>query len=411
MESAAEPAEALPSNGDDTGASGNAVASTSYEIRSLADSAGSEHTVESWAEFCAACFSEKDPPPPASHFHGHFLDDPLADITGIRVAIDLVTNEIIGTARVFDRSLLTGETINGNPVAARTAGIGEVCVAKTHRGKGLARALLADACTWAREQGYEWSLLHCRPQFIPLYRKCGYDSVETSWAWVPLSALKPYACGGQGHAEVESGVQLQDAALPPEEHVAQIVHWVYAEYSTSLGLAGPVKRSAAYMERWWPPMVRSLWLMRRSDSTDGAGDVAGNGESAGDMATSVELAELAEPECQAYACWKATPQGQLLAEFGATRAELARDGGLSALASLAIAACGAPENSDEAGNPGEVLIKVPCWVLKPFEETLALALAGSPRDTNYGWMYRSLNPEIECAIFSKMHAFWPTDSF
>lgn len=56
-----------------------------------------------WSQLCADAFAEKPRPPTANYFLSHFHNDPDADISGIFVAVDKSTNQMVATVRLFWR--------------------------------------------------------------------------------------------------------------------------------------------------------------------------------------------------------------------------------------------------------------------------------------------------------------------
>jgi ribosomal protein S18 acetylase RimI-like enzyme len=65
-------------------------------------------------------------------------------------------------------------------------GIGGVIVAAAHRGRGLARAVVEAALTEGARLGPEYALLFCHEDRSGLYRKLGFEVIES-----PLEVLQP----------------------------------------------------------------------------------------------------------------------------------------------------------------------------------------------------------------------------
>ena len=143
-----------------------------------------EDELDDWARFCAACFAAKSPPPPPSHFKGHFEMDPTRDASAIRVAVDASSGEYLATLRIFSRRA----TVRGG-ASVEVGGIGEVCTAPHARRRGLARRLLSDAISIMRERRMDYSLLHAANAVAPVYAKLGWRSVPMTWVCVPASAI------------------------------------------------------------------------------------------------------------------------------------------------------------------------------------------------------------------------------
>lgn len=110
--------------------------------------------------------------------------------------------EVVGHVHVFARRLvLAGAT-------ARCAGIGNVAVAATHRGRRLARPLLEACLEECAAEGYEVALLstHLRG----LYERFGFEVVPSFDARLPVS-------GDGGWREVED-LTDEDRELYQQEH-------------------------------------------------------------------------------------------------------------------------------------------------------------------------------------------------
>ena len=132
--------------------------------------------LKAWGAHCERCFAQKENPPTAEYFVGHFDSDPMAVIDGIRVA-SLPNGEILATCRVFHRKIYVGGQ------SMLMGGIGEVCTRPEARGLGLAKRLLNDAIKYMVSQGMVLSALHAADWVAPLYRKLGWSSVALCWTF------------------------------------------------------------------------------------------------------------------------------------------------------------------------------------------------------------------------------------
>lgn len=102
------------------------------------------------------------------YFLRRWLHDPAPESFGLVQEVD---GEVVGHVHVFARRLvLAGAT-------ARCAGIGNVAVAATHRGRRLARPLLEACLEECAAEGYEVALLstHLRG----LYERFGFEVVPS----------------------------------------------------------------------------------------------------------------------------------------------------------------------------------------------------------------------------------------
>ncbi len=66
------------------------------------------------------------------------------------------------------------------PYSDNTVEIKRIFVPKRFRGKGVARAVMAELERWARELGYEFAILETgilQPEAIRLYERAGYERI------------------------------------------------------------------------------------------------------------------------------------------------------------------------------------------------------------------------------------------
>ena len=132
-------------------------------------------------------------------FRGYVHGDPSYELGQTRVVIE--GGRIIATLRIWDRVVRIGTT----PV--RMAGIGGVGTHPDHRGRGHATAMLRDAVSWMRAEGFLASLLFSilRSAF---YRELGWASVPTPGFRVALS--KPFDTDYSGDFQITSFDESRD---------------------------------------------------------------------------------------------------------------------------------------------------------------------------------------------------------
>lgn len=78
-------------------------------------------------------------------------------------------DRIVGHLGIVVRTVLCAE------VPATVAGVQSFCIARRHRGTGLARRLMARALDGALHRGIRFGLLFCVPEMEPLYRALGWS--------------------------------------------------------------------------------------------------------------------------------------------------------------------------------------------------------------------------------------------
>jgi len=180
----------------------------------------SKEEILPWANFCAFCFSYKNPAPSASYFYNHFINDPRCDETLIRVIYDSCqTQKIISCLRIFRR--LT----NYNGEVVEVCGIGEVCTDPSHRRQGLVRLLLNDSFLEMKQQGIKYSLLHATESLQEVYKKCGgYKSLVSRWSVVTIDLGY-----GKKNENNDDGTVLRLAKFPEDVYQLQEIHRRYSE--------------------------------------------------------------------------------------------------------------------------------------------------------------------------------------
>jgi len=231
---------------------GSQVDTFTYKLRSL-----SEREIPSWAQFCQSCFQHKQNPPSAEYFARHYYNDPSRDFTLIRVmftvaptteTLDIPTGVIASSLRIFKRQISTG----GIGAPLNSGGIGEVGTSPSHRKRGLAKILLQDAFRIMSEpeQKIECSLLHARPEFVPVYQKSGsYVCVISHWSVITIHSDRLFSSvdGNQSTNKlnrIEMNVRL--AQFPADTQTLQRIHKVYSEDR----FAGCIIRSEEYWNEY-----------------------------------------------------------------------------------------------------------------------------------------------------------------
>ncbi|KAJ3182302.1 hypothetical protein HDU87_008464 [Geranomyces variabilis] len=133
-----------------------------YELRAL-----TLPEVPAFLAHCAQTFAPAGAP--AALFQDHWHNDPHAQVAGVLIALDPNTTTIVSSVRVYHRSLNLAHHLQ-IPCGA----IGDVATHPAHRGKGLARRLMALADTYMKSCGIPVAALHAAPLAAPLYEACGY---------------------------------------------------------------------------------------------------------------------------------------------------------------------------------------------------------------------------------------------
>lgn len=83
-----------------------------------------EEEIKQWAQLCSLAFSSKPNPPSIDYFLQHYYADPFASISLVFVAIETSSQEIIGSVRLFDRSLFVRRSEQSRTCPTRAFGIG-----------------------------------------------------------------------------------------------------------------------------------------------------------------------------------------------------------------------------------------------------------------------------------------------
>ncbi|ORY38603.1 hypothetical protein BCR33DRAFT_426430 [Rhizoclosmatium globosum] len=110
---------------------------------------------------------------PRAFFEHHWEEDFDSSRTSSAVFVAWHCNQIVASVRVYSRSLRIG---SGNKSVA-AGGIGDVATQVNHRGKGLAKKLLAMAEDYASTR-YKIMTLHASAMGLPVYEAVGWRNVD-----------------------------------------------------------------------------------------------------------------------------------------------------------------------------------------------------------------------------------------
>lgn len=95
--------------------------------------------------------------------------------------------EVIAHVGIVDRTITAGET------KVRVAGIQNVLVLPTQRGRGLCDTVMNAAMEEARKRDFDAGLLYCVPELEKVYARCG-------WTLLPKEEIVRIDETGQGQA-------------------------------------------------------------------------------------------------------------------------------------------------------------------------------------------------------------------
>ncbi|KAI8589515.1 acyl-CoA N-acyltransferase [Geranomyces variabilis] len=212
-------------------------AAADYELRAL-----TAPEIPAFLAHCAQTFAPAGAP--ATLFQDHWHNDPHSSVAGVLIAVlpnstTTTTPTIVSSVRVYHRSLNLAHH-NAIPCGA----IGDVATHPAHRGKGLARRLLAMADTYMRDHcGMPVAALHAAPLAAPLYESCGY--IRKPMRMSVLSVSYPYATRADHHqlAEKPAWMTWTGAA-------AELGNERLAALYDCLAPAGTLARDAAYWATW-----------------------------------------------------------------------------------------------------------------------------------------------------------------
>lgn len=348
--------------------------------------------MEAWATFVAASFAFKKPVAPSrAHFLRHFRQDPYShDLAFIRAVMD--GGEFVAVARLVLRPLRLG---------GWGAGVAEVCVAPTHRGRGLAKAIVQDVLAVAAALASPTpclTFLHCAPFLLSVYSKMGY-SVALPTRWVHVSVENTQLGGPaepleDGQAEKQEQEHEQQGQQGQQEGGTVCCLDLASSDSTALlhemaALSRPVPDVMSREEAYWLTWVRGEVL--------GAGtnmEVWGLREADGRLAAYSILRRPQEPR----ASWTAMDVG-VVAGRKALRV-------LLQLASAAVAAAGAGAGAGAAATAAsrdEITVRLPATLLDG-NEAGKTSISVKQEEVDPGWMYRPVPGQEESEEWRNFHA-------
>jgi predicted GNAT family N-acyltransferase len=348
--------------------------------------------VETWARLCVLCFANKARPPPAAYFVRHLVNDPRGELQHVLVAALLgpagVPDELVASVRVFRRQLGVGRA----GAAVEACGLGEVCTHPAHRGRGLAKRLLAAALELAAslQPAPLVCALHCAPELAPLYARVGFRAVPTAWTELELGR-PPLAAGSTAR-----GWRVRPAVWPADAAVLAPLHEAWTERR----FAGAVVRSLAYWTHYVAGELGSEALVAERD-----GRVRGWGTLRWQPQPRAQTTRNAQAHASA---------GRFeLREFGCESGPGVAGEALAVLLDAALATC--PEWSDDAAPERGPRLRVPTAVLDDTDGFLSSSIKAERYDPDLGWMYRGEGGRSaveEAASAGRCpHLVWPTDSF
>ena len=162
------------------------------------------------------------------------------------------SGEFVGSVRVPERD------IDVDGVAAKAAGIAEVCSDPAYRGQGIASVALPDAMAYCdNASGCAFSMLHAAPAVSGLYAKYGYVGLT-----VPYSRIAMPTATAAGDSASKSSRNNSFSALPSRaivrpadltnEEEVQTLDSLHRSTNQWLGVTGFTHRSLPYWQRWIP---------------------------------------------------------------------------------------------------------------------------------------------------------------
>eukprot|EP00035_Acanthoeca_spectabilis_P014470 m.277314 g.277314 ORF g.277314 m.277314 type:complete len:372 (-) comp16146_c0_seq2:1292-2407(-) len=214
-------------------------------LRALAE--GEE---DQWLDLLAEAFAAKGVP--RDFFQQHARNDPHWNRDGVRVCCD--GPSLVSTARVYGRKLqVLGE--DGRVVAVPVGAIGDVATAPSHRRRGIAGRVLADAHSYMESIQCEIAMLHTsRSSLAKYYTGKGYVSIPIQSLVFDLATTEILATG-----DFSSEVVPSFASHPDD--LSSIVH---QHESTTKSLTGCFARTPDYWQLWVSHVVAwdKEWTLR-----------------------------------------------------------------------------------------------------------------------------------------------------
>ncbi len=159
--------------------------------------------------------------------------------------VAVADGEIVSAAQLFPFEAQWGG------VALRVAGIGSVATRPTHRGRGLALAILNAQRRWMEEagsarKGFALALLFAAPRAEPLYARAGFHRLPfgTAVAWEPVGwghppyRVRPVA---EGDWPALRAIYASQLSHLPMGHIRPPAFWADAIRWTDAGEPGGVR--------------------------------------------------------------------------------------------------------------------------------------------------------------------------
>ena len=341
------------------------------EIRALR----SESELLNWAEHCCACFSSKPRPPSAEYFINHFKNDPWRDLKTIFVLIDIQTNKILSTLRVFTRYIYS---VSGCPL--KMAGIGEVCTAPNFRRLGFSKLLLSHAIQVITEEKYDGAFLHAAPWIRILYKSFGFESYITPWARISSWPIS---------------VNLSDNLKYISKFIAtssDVHNLTTISNNFNRNFSGPVIRDDPYTSHWIESESKGYLI----------------------AVFQVDLTSSSTSNSPiAYGFFKDHPDGYtVLADFGCNTNECSiLKQVLSSIVQFKLSTYNAiDKDTHESQSSTELRIPMALYDLISKESELeSLPLTGAYIDD--GWMFLTINTDKQLPLSQDNNVFWPIDNF
>lgn len=153
----------------------------------VARAVGNEEELEAWGALVGRGFSHRPGDP--TRFIRKYRTDPTACFEWTRVVEDTAAHRLVGSVRILDREMATG-----NPAAPfiRFAGVAEVCSDPDYRGRGVASIMMPDAVSFmVRSSGVPLSVLHAADAVRPLYERYGYKGIAYEYGSAVIPAEAP----------------------------------------------------------------------------------------------------------------------------------------------------------------------------------------------------------------------------
>ncbi|EFC43420.1 GCN5-related N-acetyltransferase [Naegleria gruberi] len=221
-----------------------------------------ESDLDKWLDFVHSIFRPKAT---REYFLAHHLNDPKAKASDIVIA--KLDNEIVGTVKVFHRSIQVLDSTNGKqgekvvnnneeinndeelekPSIGMCSckGIGEVGTRSDFRGRGIASSLLnlqVDKMKSNHDNdAIILSSLHASTDASKLYGKLGWSAIPLHFSKLKFALSKP-TCSAQVGNKV---VRIEVTNFKNEN-----LHVLYENYCRYFGFLGVEIRSEEYWNRW-----------------------------------------------------------------------------------------------------------------------------------------------------------------